>query len=150
MYIHVHVPVLLSCAGQHHAVMVGRHVPSQPTIWKETAVFSCRTCKHMAMNMPHACTSNTHTHTAHICVRLYINVYCLSQGGTNYWTKDNPIVVRGRKNVNTSGPATLRDEVQTLYTCRFSPNVTNAVAWLAYGGMAGFVRCQRLTVRERF
>lgn len=44
----------------------------------------------------------------------------------------------------TDGGATFKDELQVLYACAASPNPVKGSAWVAYGGRAGLIRCQRV------
>ncbi len=43
-----------------------------------------------------------------------------------------------------AGASTLKDEQQALYTCSVSPAHVQGRTWVAYGGLAGLVRCQRI------
>ncbi len=56
------------------------------------------------------------------------------------------MAVKGRGKVQSRqvGSGTFRDEAQALYTCAMSPNAVCGRVWVAYGGNAGVIRCQRI------
>ncbi|GAX78863.1 hypothetical protein CEUSTIGMA_g6301.t1 [Chlamydomonas eustigma] len=54
---------------------------------------------------------------------------------------------RGKAPSSSSAASTdIMDEAQALYACAVSPNIEQGRVWIAYGGYAGLLRCQRISL----
>ncbi|KAF5836320.1 hypothetical protein DUNSADRAFT_6150 [Dunaliella salina] len=94
--------------------------------------------------------------------RQLAGVPCVYGGGSAFGAVSalGGTKAQGKGNAPAASSA-LRDSVQMLHTVRWSPNTqssptepssdgcqcTTQAAWLAYGGAAGLVRCQRLALQ---